>query len=293
MKFKDIIKSILTEDSKSNDIDWLVNWLKKVPEEKLKKTFTSIDSKGKVKTMTRDEILKVLSDKSKIMFVTDPKEEERLGLNFGLGQFRPPHANAKPEDVKYFGKILISPNWKNIIKTEPQFKDVNFPRNPNPLGTVLNHERVHLLQYQQANYDKKEGKFKNEKTQWSKKISGFCKSSTSTFCKEATYFGFGYYERPEEIYAHLFSIREMLGIKPMDLVTYANARIRNKTVTINVSVYRGGKVIQLPTKTMNTESSTFVAIYCCNKSFKESLMYLNNTLASIENNNKVPGDDLA
>jgi hypothetical protein len=80
-----------------------------------------------------------------------------------------------------------------------------------------------------------------------------------------------------------------LGIDPLDAIVDASATIKGKTATINVSVNREGKMIKLPTKTMNTESSTFIAIYCCNKSFKETLMYLHNTLAK---NNKPNKSDL-
>lgn len=288
MKFKDIIQSILIEDSKIDHIDWLINWFKKVPEEKLKNTFTTTDNQGKVRTMTRDEIIKVLSDKSNVVIITDPKEKKGLALDVALGMYLNKYnGNRGPEHKKYAGKVVISGDWQNIIKTDPMYKDIK------NVGTVINHEKAHLLQYQQANFDKKKGFSVNDKSKWSKTISGFCKSSNNAFCKEATPWGFGYYERPEEIYAHLFTIRELLGIQPMDLVTYADARIKNKVATINVSVSRDGKVIQLPTKTMGTDSSTFITIYCCNKSFKETLIYLNNTLAKIENPNKSDLDNMA
>ena len=277
------MKIILTErqyriiTEQTDDKDWLINWFKKVPEGKLKKTFTTTDPKGNIKTMSKDEILKLLSDKSKIMIITDPAEKKRLGLNYGLGQFRAPYINPKPGDAKYFGKIVINGDWKNIIKTDPMYKDAG------GLDVVKHHEQTHQLQYQQAKNDK--GEIVNNKSKWFKNISGFCKFGTSSFCKEELSLGFGYYHRPEEIYSHLFTIRELLGIQPTDIVTYANAIIKNKTARINVSVSRNGKIIQLPTKTMNTESSTFIAIYCCNNSFKQTLMHLHNTLAKNDNSN--------
>ena len=81
------------------------------------------------------------------------------------------------------------------------------------------------------------------------------------------------------------TIREMLKLQPTDIIVDANATIKNKIVTINVTVKRGGNTMTLPTRTMNFDSSTFQAIYCCSNSFKRTLMYLHNTLAKNDNPN--------
>jgi hypothetical protein len=274
------MKIILTErqyriiTEQTNDVDWLIDWFKKVPEKKLIKTFTAKDGKGLNKTLSRNEILNLLSDKSKVVVINDPKTAKRLGV--GLAQFRIYNNNNNtPEDRKYLGKVLINGDWKNIIKNDPMYKDVK------GIDMSKHHEQTHLLQYQQRD---------NKKEQWlgsgSKIISGFCKVNSNSFCKDELAFGMGYYQRTEEIYAHLFSMRELLGIEPLDTVVDANATIKNTTATINVSVNRNGKTIKLPTKTMSTESSTFIALYCCNNSFKQTLMYLHNTLAKNDNPNK-------
>jgi hypothetical protein len=267
---------LLTEQT--NDVDWLIDWFKKVPEEKLKKTFTIKNSKGLDKTMNRNEILKLLSDKSKIMIINDPEVIKRLGLNYGIAQFRiHNNENNKAEDKKYLGKVLINGDWKNIIKKDPMYRDVK------GLDALKHHEQTHLLQYQQMDSKKEEWKASGSKI-----ISGFCKRNPISFCDDP----FGYYRRPVEIYAHLFSMRELLGIEPTDTVIDANAIVKNKIATINVSVDRNGKTIKLPSKTMNTESSTFIALYCCNKSFKQTLMYLHNTLAKGEKPNNSEFDKM-
>jgi hypothetical protein len=273
------MKIILTErqyriiSEQTDNVDWLINWFKKVPEKKLIQTFTAKDGKGLNKTLSRNEILNLLSDKSKIVVINDPKTAKRLGV--GLAQFRIYNNNNNtPEDKKYLGKVLINGDWKNIIKNDPMYKDIT------GIDMSKHHEQTHLLQYQQRD---------NKKEQWlgsgSKIISGFCKVNPNSFCKNELAFGMGYYQRTEEIYAHLFSMRELLGIEPLDTVVDANVTIKNTTATINVSVNRNGKTIKLPTKTMSTESSTFIALYCCNKSFKQTLMYLHNTLAKNDNPN--------
>jgi len=230
---------IITEQT--DDIDWLINWFKKVPEEKLKRTFTTKDAKGKVWTLGRNEILKLLSSDN-FVIVTDPSEKLQNGLDITPASYSP------PSNSKYPGKILISGDWKKIIKTSPTYKDIK-----NPMGTVIHHEKIHNLQYQQADTSKTDYDSRanaNNKSKWSKKISGFCKLNTNPFCKKARAWDItGYLKKPEEIYAHLFTIREYLGIQPMDIIT-------------NVNV--------------------FEILYCCNKSFKETLMYLHNTLANIE-----------
>jgi hypothetical protein len=285
MKFKDIIKNILVEGVKDNEIDWLINWFKKVPEEKLKKTFTSKDDNGKVITMSRDQILKLLSDKSNVMIVSDPGVKIVHDLDYQIGAYSP------PGNREYPGKILISNDWKRLMKTSPTYKDAK-----DPVGTVIHHEKIHHLQYQQATKktDYQSRLTANNKSKWSRKISSFCKLNTNTFCKKERAGDITQYLRsPEEIYAHLFTVREFLGIQPMDIITNVNANIKNNAVTISVSVSRDGKVTQLPTKNMNTENTSFKILYCCNNSFKETLMYLNNTLASIETPAQVDGDKIA
>jgi hypothetical protein len=272
---------IITEQT--DDIDWLINWFKKVPEEKLKRTFTTKDAKGKVWTLGRNEILKLLSSDN-FVIVTDPSVKLQHDLDTTPASYSP------PSNSKYPGKILISGDWKKIIKTSPTYKDIK-----NPMGTVIHHEKIHNLQYQQADTSKTDYDSRanaNNKSKWSKKISGFCKLNTDTFCKKARAWDLGYLKKPEEIYAHLFTIREYLGIQPMDIITNVNIDIKNELeiATINVSVSRGGKIIQLPTKNMDTTSTTFKIIYCCNKSFNETLKYLHNTLAMNDNQNNSVSD---
>ena len=273
---------IITEQT--DDIDWLINWFKKVPEEKLKRTFTTKDAKGKVWTLSRNEILKLLSSDN-FVIVTDPSVKLQNDLDFIPASYSP------PTNSKYPGKILISPDWKKIIKTSPTYKDIK-----NPMGSVIHHEKIHNLQYQQADTSKTDYDSRanaNNKSKWSKKISGFCKLNTNPFCKKARAWDITeYLKKPEEIYAHLFTIREYLGIQPMDIITNVNIDIKDELeiATINVSVSRDGKIIQLPTKNMDTKSTTFRIIYCCNKSFNETLKYLHNTLAMNDNPNNSDSD---
>jgi hypothetical protein len=263
----------------TNDVDWLIDWFKKVPEEKLKKTFTVKDDKGVMKSMSRNEILNLLSDKSRVVVVNDPEEIKQLGgsLAFFRNNWDPKYS--RPEDKKYLGKVVINGNWKDIIKKNPMYRDVK------GLDDLKHHEQTHLLQYQQR--DNKEGEWK---AMGSKIISGFCKNNPASVCNQPS--NFGYYQRTDEIYSHLFTLRELLGIQPEDTVIDADAIVKNKVATINVSVNRNGNRIKLPTKTMNAESSTFITIYCCNKSFKQTLTYLHNTLAKSDKQNKSDFDKM-
>ena len=281
------VMGLITEDSIEN-LDWLIDWFKKVPEEKLKRTFTTKDAKGKVWTLSRNEILKLLSDNSNIVVINDPNSMLIHDLDVMPASYSPPSNSTYP------GKILISGDWKKLIKTSPVYKDTK-----NALSTAIHHEKIHHLQYKQADYGSgslDDRLAANNKSQWSKKISGFCKLNTNTFCKKARAWDLtDYLKKPEEIYAHLFTIREYLGIQPMDIITNVIVTVQDKIkiANVSVSVSRGGKVIQLPIKNMNTESTTFEILYCCNKSFKETLMYLHNTLASIETPKQVDNDKLA
>ena len=92
---------------------------------------------------------------------------------------------------------------------------------------------------------------------------------------------------------HLFSMRELLGIQPIDTVTDASVVFQGKNAVINVTVNRNGKIVKLPSKTVDKGYSPFNTIYCCNKSFKESLTYLHNTLAINQNTNQTDTNKLA
>ena len=281
------VMGLITEDNIEN-LDWLIDWFKKVPEEKLKRTFTTKDAKGKVWTLSRNEILKLLSDNSNIVVINDPNSMLIHDLDVMPASYSPPSNSTYP------GKILISGDWKKLIKTSPVYKDTK-----NALSTAIHHEKIHHLQYKQADYGSgslDDRLAANNKSQWSKKISGFCKLNTNTLCKKARAWDLtDYLKKPEEIYAHLFTIREYLGIQPMDIITNVIVTVQDKIkiANVSVSVSRGGKVIQLPTRNMDTASTTFEILYCCNKSFKETLMYLHNTLASIETPKQVDNDKLA
>ena len=274
------MKYILTErqykiiSEQSNNIDWLVNWFKNVPEKKIKNTFTRKVRLGLETNMAKDEIVKLLSDKSKVVILNDPNEIKRLKLDGKLGLFFTAldTKNPDPRDRQYLGKVVINSDWKNIIKNNPQFKDLK------TLETLTHHEQTHLLQKGQRDAD----------SEWdvkgSKLISNFCTGNTK-YPECTSILSWFYNGRPDEIYAHLMTIREMLKLQPTDIIVDANATIKNKIVTINVTVKRGGNTMTLPTRTMNFDSSTFQAIYCCSNSFKRTLMYLHNTLAKNDNPN--------
>jgi len=260
---------IITEQT--DNVDWLINWFKKVPEKKLIQTFTVKNKDGSETRMTRNDILKLLSDKSRIVILTDPNEIARvLGTRLAMFQYTWDPKYSDIRDKKYTNKVVINGlEWKNILKNDPQYQQFK------NLDDLKHHEQIHLIQNAQ----------KNGMGDWnanaSKTISGFCKGNSNSMCKEDMW----YHSKPEEIYGHLFTMREFLGIEPIDTVTDASVTISRNIATINVTVSRNGKTIKLPTKTLSTKSSTFITLYCCNNSFKQTLMYLHNTLAKNNNPN--------
>lgn len=270
MRLLDIINEIIDKDIVVTEhvvnIDWLIDWFKKVPESKLTKTFTAIDNNSKQKSLSRLEILLLLSDKTKVIVVTDPKEIRVLDgkIAFFLKSCNSSCLSVYPGFDKYVGKVVINGDWQKLLKGDPQNMNIS------KIEDLKHHEQIHLLQYQQSTKD----------GEWSggaaKMISNHCKGNPAQNCND----GFGYLRDPSEIYAHLFSMRELLGIQPMDTVTDASVVPQGKNVIITVAVNRNGKIIRLPSKTVDKGYSPFNTIYCCNKSFKESLTYLHNTLAS-------------
>jgi hypothetical protein len=272
-----IVEDVITEQSVN--VDWLIDWFNKVPQSKLSKTFTSIDKDGKEKSLSRLEIQLLLSDKSKVIVVTDPKEIKLLDgrIAFFLNSCDSSCLESFPGYDKYIGKVVINGDWQKLLKDDPQNTNVS------KIDDLKHHEQIHLLQYQQNNKD----------GEWTaggaKIISNHCKGNSSPQCND----GFGYLRDPSEIYAHLFSMRELLGIQPMDTVTDASVVFQGKNVIINVTVNRNGKIVRLPSKTVDKGYSPFNTIYCCNKSFKESLTYLHNTLASNQKSNQTDTNKMA
>lgn len=272
-----IVEEVITEQVKN--IDWLIDWFNKVPENKLSKTFTVIDEKGKEKSLSRLEIQLLLTDKSKVIVVTDPKEIKSLEgrIAFFLKSCDSDCLNAFPGFGKYVGKVVINGDWQKLLKDNPQ------NRNVSKIEDLKHHEQIHLLQYQQGD------KNKEWNSGGAKIISNHCKGNPAPHCND----GFGYLNDPSEIYAHLFTMRELLGIQPIDTITDASVVFQGKNVVINVTVNRNGKIVKLPFKTVDKGYSPFNTIYCCNKSFKESLTYLHNTLAGIKNANQTDTNKLA
>jgi hypothetical protein len=272
-----IVEEVITEQGKN--IDWLIDWFNKVPENKLSKTFTSIDEKGKEKSLSRLEIQLLLTDKSKVIVVTDPKEIKALEgrIAFFLKSCDSDCLEAFPGYGKYVGKVVINGDWQKLLNADPQNTNVS------KIGDLKHHEQIHLLQHQQGN---KDGEWNSG---GAKIISNHCKGNPAPQCDD----GFGYLKDPSEIYAHLFSMRELLGIQPIDTVTDASVVFQGKNAVINVTVNRNGKIVKLPSKTVDKGYSPFNTIYCCNKSFKESLTYLHNTLAGIKNVNQTDINKLA
>lgn len=256
----------------TNDVDWLINWFKKVPEDKLRKSFKTLDSKGRENTMTRNEIIQILSDINNVVIVKDPLEIKKFDGRIGFFQGSPTHNILHPGTQKYFGKIVINGDWKKIASQDPQYMDTK------DTNQLKHHEQIHLLQSKR--WDNKTGQWDSGA---SKTISRFCKGNPDPECGGLSYF---YYSNPNEIYGHLFSMREILGIEPIDKIIDANTNIKGDNVTINVTVSRNGKTIKLPAKTIKKEFTSFATIYCCNKFFKDSFMYLHNTLAKNLNPNK-------
>lgn len=271
-----IVEDVITEHVVN--IDWLIDWFKKVPESKLIKTFTAMDKNGKQKTLSRLEILLLLGDKKNIIIVTDPKEIKLLDgrIAFFLRSCDSGCLEVFPGFDKYIGKVVINGDWQKLLK-DPLYANVS------KIDDLKHHEQIHLLQSQQQ----------NKNGEWSasgaKIISNHCKGNPLPQCND----GFGYLNDPSEIYAHLFSMRELLGIQPMDTVTDANAVLQGKNAIITATVNRNGKIIRLPSKTVDKEYSPFNTIYCCNKSFKESLTYLHNTLASNQKSNQTDTNKMA
>lgn len=271
-----IVEDVITEQAVA---DWLIDWFMRVPQSKLSKTFLAIDEKGRDKSLSRLEIQQLLMDDSKVVVLTDPEEIKLLDgkLAVFLKSCDSGCEQSFPGFGKYEGKVIINGDWQKLLKNNPRNTNVS------KIEDLKHHEQIHLLQHQQNNKDG------NWEAGGAKIISHHCKGNPSPQCDD----GVGYFNDPSEIYAHLFSMRELLGIQPIDTITDASVVFQGENVIISVTVNRNGKISKLPSKTVNKKYNPFMTIYCCNKSFKESLTYLHNTLASIQNTDQMNTNKMA
>jgi hypothetical protein len=284
MKFADIIP--LLEQPKDN---WLYNWFKNVPEQKIANTFVKTEIlpinindilngkfiNTKKTTFNKKQILNILSSNSGIVLVPKDIFVKLADSNSSLAVYIDSSAAAKLKPLlnDLEAKMKKMPSYKNdqsLLKAKEQAElqiiysgKIIVPENfKEEAGSsrlsgddVVRHETTHYLY--DMTQDSAEGLIKK-----------ICSSSK---CQ-------GYYNEETEIYSYLFTLRSKFKMQPIDVIKSVNMSKANNVATISIVYNRNGKDY-IVKDNLPVGSSTIKAIECCTGSFEKSLKDLHNTLA--------------
>jgi len=284
MKFADIIP--LLEQPKDN---WLYNWFKNVPEQKIANTFVKTEIlpisisdilngkfiNTKKTTFNKKQILDILANNSEVVLVPadifSKFSSEKTTLAVYIDSSAAAMIRPVLNDLEV--KMKKNPSYKNdesLLKLKEQAElyitytgKIIAPENfqeqskSSKLGSddVIRHETAHYL------YDMTQDSAKGL-------IKKICANSK---CQ-------GYYGEETEIYSYLFTLRSKFKMQPIDVIKSVNMSKANNVATISIVYNRNGKDY-IVKDTLPTGSATIRAIECCTGSFEKSLKDLHNTLA--------------
>lgn len=284
MKFADIIP--LLEQPKDN---WLYNWFKNVPEQKIANTFVKTEIlpisisdilngkfiNTKKTTFNKKQILDILANNSEVVLVPadifSKFSSEKTALAVYIDSSAAAMIRPVLNDLEV--KMKKNPSYKNdesLLKLKEQAElyitytgKIIAPENfqeqskSSKLGSddVIRHETAHYL------YDMTQDSAKGL-------IKKICANSK---CQ-------GYYAEETEIYSYLFTLRSKFKMQPIDVIKSVNMSKANNVATISIVYNRNGKDY-IVKDTLPTGSATIRAIECCTGSFEKSLKDLHNTLA--------------
>lgn len=284
MKFSDIFP--ILEQKTDN---WLYNWFKNVPENKIANTFVvteilpiSVNDmlngrfvNTKKKTFNKKEILNILSSNPGVISIpADVFSKLNVGSTT-LAVYIDSSAAAKLSPML---NNLVATMEKNsslkddekLLKAKEQAElqikysgkiilPQNFQEKSKSSGLdredIVRHETLHYL------YDMTQDSAKSV-------IKQICAKSK---CK-------GYFNEETEIYAYLFTLRSKFNMQPIDVIKSVNLSKDPKTATISIVYSRNGKDY-IVKDTLPSKSSTIKAMECCTGDFGASLKALHNTLA--------------
>lgn len=284
MKFADIIP--LLEQPKDN---WLYNWFKNVPEQKIANTFVKTEIlpisisdilngkfiNTKKTTFNKKQILDILANNSEVVLVPadifSKFSSEKTALAVYIDSSAAAMIRPVLNDLEV--KMKKNPSYKNdesLLKLKEQAElyitytgKIIAPENfqeqskSSKLGSddIIRHETAHYL------YDMTQDSAKGL-------IKKICANSK---CQ-------GYYAEETEIYSYLFTLRSKFKMQPIDVIKSVNMSKANNVATISIVYNRNGKDY-IVKDTLPTGSATIRAIECCTGSFEKSLKDLHNTLA--------------
>lgn len=285
MKFSDIFP--ILEQKTDN---WLYNWFKNVPENKIVNTFVVTEilpisvndmlngrfANTKKKTFNKKQILNILSSNPGVVSIpTDVFSKLNAGSTT-LAVYIDSSAAAKLNPMLNNLAAIMEKNPflkddENLLKAKEQAElqikysgkiilPQNFQEKSKSSGLdrkdIVRHETLHYL------YDMTQDSAKDV-------IKKICAKSK---CE-------GYFNEETEIYAYLFTLRSKFNMQPIDVIKSVNMSKGPKTATISIVYSRSGKDYTVK-DTLPSKSMTIKAMECCTGDFGASLKALHNTLAA-------------
>jgi hypothetical protein len=304
---------LLVEQSITDD--WLYNWFKNVPEEKITKTFPYINSDilsrlspyqnnvGGIKpfSFSKTDLLKLISQRPPVQII-DTKTFNNINKNFSsegilLAVYIDKDTKTKvPKKLDEFNEVLRihqNPNLygEHILSKEEiqKLKDTM-----SLLETVKRYAGKILIPSDFKTRNKNSGIGPKDITRHEEMhflydmvddkpeglIKKLCPNPT---CRSKS---LNYNTEPTEIYSYLMTLRSKLNMQPIDVVKSTKITKGPKQTEISIVVNRNGKEVTLRDYLPNF-SSVLKTLECCTGDLGNSIKVLHNNLAMNDGSKKI------
>lgn len=289
---------LLVEQTSSDN--WLYDWFKNVPEEKIKRTFSFVNSDilkrslfsqndvGSVKRVfySKADLLKLISQKppiqtieSKIFdFINADSDTGALYINSEIKTELPNLLGKANDLLRTYQQYTSNPEMKekvqevkNIIsrlKLMGQYAGKIII--PSDLKTRIasfgiGPKEIKRHEEMHSLYDMTDSTPEGL-------IKRLCPNPR---CKSES---LEYVTKPTEIYSYLMTLRSKMNMKPIDVVKFSKITKGPKQTEISIVVNRDGKEVTLRDYLPNT-SATIKSLECCTGDLGNSIKILHNNLA--------------
>jgi len=290
---------LIYEQQETKD-NWLYNWFKNVPENKIKNTFqmvqiklptiqntknTDIKSYEKIIPLSKEQILNILSQNVEIVQIPY-KELYQLKPGAIAVYFEKNTKDLVVQAIELIEPIISELLEKSKLKplglSDKQYLD-EYNNIVSKLKKMSEFAGKVVVSDRSSEVAKKSGLdikdvvrhemvhalYDMTQEAAEKTIDRIC---TKKDCED-------YYQKRTEIYAYLFTLRSNFHLMPTDVIQSVNVKQDKKNSTITIIVNRNNKNFSIKNSLPN-ESSTIEALKCCTGNFGNSLKKLHNSLAT-------------
>lgn len=297
---------ILVEQTSTDN--WLYDWFKNVPEDKIKKTFSYINSDILSRTLSpqnnvggmkrfffsKPDLLKLISQRPPIQtidsktfdFINADSDTGALYINSEIKTELPSLLGKANDLLRNYEQYASNPEMKQkvqeikklINRLEMMGQYAGKIIVPSDLKTRIasfgiGPKEIKRHEEMHSLYDMAD----NTPEGLIKKLcpNPRCKSESLE-----------YVTKPTEIYSYLMTLRSKLNMKPIDVVKFSKITKGPKQTEISIVVNRDGKEVTLRDYLPNS-SATIKSLECCTGDLGNSIKVLHNNLAM----NDVPKTD--